>query len=154
MASRKNLRSAGVAGLIALALVVSGCSSSSDPDTWVEADETGKIEENFIRACTEGDDGNSDPADLADYATKQLRKRGVDVMTGVGTKAATATAVELADGSLIPTRTIVATIGNLVSQTNPATYRLRERLQAIVRSLVRNCLTSFRHLALRLYSTF
>jgi NADH:ubiquinone reductase (H+-translocating) len=52
------------------------------------------------------------PDDLADYATKQLRKRGVDVMTGVGTKAATATAVELADGSLIPTRTIVATIGN------------------------------------------
>jgi NADH dehydrogenase len=52
------------------------------------------------------------PADLADYATKQLRKRGVEVMTGVGTKAATATAVELGDGSLIPTRTIVATIGN------------------------------------------
>ena len=33
-------------------------------------------------------------------------------MTGVGTKSATSTAVELADGSLIPTRTIVATIGN------------------------------------------
>lgn len=67
MASRKNLRSASVAGLIALALVAGGCSSSSDPDTWVEADETGKIEENFIRACTEGDDGNSDAASLADY---------------------------------------------------------------------------------------
>lgn len=52
------------------------------------------------------------PTDLAEYATKQLRKRGVEVMTGVGTKAATSTAVELTDGSLIPTRTIVATIGN------------------------------------------
>lgn len=67
MASRKNLRSAGVAGVIALALVVGGCSSSSDPDTWDQADETGKIEENFIRACTEGDDGNSDADDLAAY---------------------------------------------------------------------------------------
>jgi NADH dehydrogenase len=52
------------------------------------------------------------PPDLADYATTQLRKRGVEVMTGVGTKAATSTAVELTNGSLIPTRTIVATIGN------------------------------------------
>jgi hypothetical protein len=85
MASRKNLRSAGVAGLIALALVVSGCSSSSDPDTWVEADETGKIEENFIRACTEGDDGNSDPADLADYcgcSYDRLRQEYADDFAG------------------------------------------------------------------------
>ena len=52
------------------------------------------------------------PADLAAYATKQLEKRGVEVMTGIGTKAATSTAVELADGRLIPTRTILATIGN------------------------------------------
>jgi NADH dehydrogenase len=41
-----------------------------------------------------------------------LQKRGVEVMTGIGTKAASATGVELADGRLIPTRTIVATIGN------------------------------------------
>ena len=37
---------------------------------------------------------------------------GIDVKTGVGTKSATSTAVELTDGSVIPTRTIVATIGN------------------------------------------
>ena len=52
------------------------------------------------------------PADLAAYATKHLQKRGVEVMTGIGTKSATSTAVELTNGSLIPTRTIVATIGN------------------------------------------
>src|SRR6185503_3526022 len=51
-------------------------------------------------------------ADLAEYATERLRMRGIDVKTGVGTKSATSTVVELADGSMIPTRTIVATIGN------------------------------------------
>ncbi|MGA8689955.1 MAG: FAD-dependent oxidoreductase [Methyloceanibacter sp.] len=52
------------------------------------------------------------PADLAEYATRRLKMHGIDVKTGVGTKAATSTAVELTDGSVIPTRTIVATIGN------------------------------------------
>ena len=52
------------------------------------------------------------PADLADYATKRMQMHGIEVKTGVGTKAATSTAVELTDGSVIPTRTIVATIGN------------------------------------------
>jgi len=52
------------------------------------------------------------PADLAEYATLRLRLHGIDVMTGTGTKSATSTGVELADGRLIPTRTIVATIGN------------------------------------------
>src|SRR6476619_2181555 len=52
------------------------------------------------------------PADLADYATKRMQMRGIDVKTGVGTKAATYSAVELTDGAVIPTRTIVATIGN------------------------------------------
>jgi NADH dehydrogenase len=52
------------------------------------------------------------PADLADYATKRMQMRGIDVKTGVGTKAATYSAVELTDGTVIPTRTIVATIGN------------------------------------------
>ena len=67
MASRTNLRSAAFAGLIAVALVASGCSSSSDPDDWVAADETGKIEENFLRACTEAGEGNTDPVELAAY---------------------------------------------------------------------------------------
>lgn len=67
MGSRTTFRSASIAGLFAFALVVAGCSSSSDPETWEAADETGKIEENFIRACTVGDDGNTEAAALADY---------------------------------------------------------------------------------------
>ncbi len=52
------------------------------------------------------------PADLADYATRRLQMHGVEVLTGVGTKSATGSAVELTDGRIIPTLTIVATIGN------------------------------------------
>jgi NADH dehydrogenase len=52
------------------------------------------------------------PAALADYATRRLKIHGVDVLTGVGTKSATGTGVELSDGRVIPTSTIVATIGN------------------------------------------
>lgn len=52
------------------------------------------------------------PADLATYATKQLEKHGIEVLTGVGTKTATGTAVELSDGRVLLTSTIVATIGN------------------------------------------
>ena len=52
------------------------------------------------------------PADLAEYATRRLRINGIQVLTGVGTKSATGTSVELNDGTVIPTNTIVATIGN------------------------------------------
>ena len=52
------------------------------------------------------------PADLAEYATRRLQIHGIEVLTGVGTKAATGTAVDLTDGRIIPTSTIVATIGN------------------------------------------
>jgi NADH dehydrogenase len=52
------------------------------------------------------------PADLAEYATRRLAIHGIEVLTGVGTKSATGTAVELTDGRIIPTSTIVATIGN------------------------------------------
>ncbi|MGH6802007.1 MAG: FAD-dependent oxidoreductase, partial [Methyloceanibacter sp.] len=52
------------------------------------------------------------PADLADYATRRLQIHGIEVLTGVGTKSATGTAVELTDGRIIPTSTIIATIGN------------------------------------------
>jgi len=68
MASRNNLRSASLAGLFAFALVLAGCSTSSDPDNWVDADAAGKIEQNFVRACTEADDGNTaNASSLADY---------------------------------------------------------------------------------------
>jgi NADH:ubiquinone reductase (H+-translocating) len=52
------------------------------------------------------------PAELAAYATRRLKIHGIEVLTGVGTKSATGTAVELTDGRIIPTSTIVATIGN------------------------------------------
>ncbi len=52
------------------------------------------------------------PADLAAYATQRLTIHGIEVLTGVGTKSATGTAVELTDRRIIPTSTIVATIGN------------------------------------------
>ena len=52
------------------------------------------------------------PADLAAYATRQLEKSGIEILTGVGTKTATGTAAELTDGRVISTSTIVATIGN------------------------------------------
>jgi len=52
------------------------------------------------------------PADLAEYATKNLRANGIEVLTGVGTKSATATGVALTDGRIINTSTVVATIGN------------------------------------------
>jgi NADH:quinone reductase (non-electrogenic) len=52
------------------------------------------------------------PADLAEYATQRLQIHGIDVLTGVGTKSATGSGVELTDGRIIPTSTIVATIGN------------------------------------------
>jgi NADH:ubiquinone reductase (H+-translocating) len=52
------------------------------------------------------------PADLAEYATRRPQLHGIQVLTGVGTKAATGTEVELTDGRIIPTSTIVAAIGN------------------------------------------
>ncbi|HET9272874.1 MAG TPA: NAD(P)/FAD-dependent oxidoreductase, partial [Methyloceanibacter sp.] len=52
------------------------------------------------------------PAELAAYATRRMQKNGIEVLTGIGTKSATGTAVELTDGRVIPTSTIVATIGN------------------------------------------
>jgi NADH dehydrogenase len=52
------------------------------------------------------------PAELAEYATKQLRKNGVEVLIGIGTKSATSTGVALTNGRIINTSTVVATIGN------------------------------------------
>ena len=52
------------------------------------------------------------PAELAEYATRRMTMNGIEVITGIGTKSATGTAVELTDGREIPTSTIVATIGN------------------------------------------
>src|SRR4029077_6648923 len=52
------------------------------------------------------------PADLAEYATRRLQIHGIEVLTGVGTKSASCSGVELTDRRFIRTSTIVATIGN------------------------------------------
>ena len=51
------------------------------------------------------------PEDLADYAKERLEKQGIEVLNGVGTDRATVTSVSLTNGEVLPTRTIVATIG-------------------------------------------
>lgn len=49
---------------------------------------------------------------LAAFATRKLAEKGITVRTGSGVSALTPTDVTLADGSVVPTRTVVATIGN------------------------------------------
>lgn len=52
------------------------------------------------------------PARLSDYAQRKLQHRGIEVRLNAGLVAATATSVQLDDGSSIDTATIVSTIGN------------------------------------------
>lgn len=52
------------------------------------------------------------PADLARYAHGVLAGRGIEFLLGHGIKSAAATALELDDGTIIETVTIVAAIGN------------------------------------------
>ncbi|MEM7718668.1 MAG: FAD-dependent oxidoreductase [Pseudomonadota bacterium] len=52
------------------------------------------------------------PESLGRYAKKQLEARGIEIMLGSGVASATGTRLTLSDGTHIPTRTIVATIGN------------------------------------------
>ena len=52
------------------------------------------------------------PAQLAEYAHRQLHKRGIDIRLNTGLKSASAQSVELDNGELIPTATLVSTIGN------------------------------------------
>ncbi|MEO0917825.1 MAG: FAD-dependent oxidoreductase, partial [Pseudomonadota bacterium] len=52
------------------------------------------------------------PASLGQYAQEQLEARGIEIMLGRGVASATGTQLTLTDGTKIPTRTIVATIGN------------------------------------------
>ena len=55
------------------------------------------------------------PESLGTYAMAKLEERGIEVMLGKGVASATGTRLILSDGSEIPTRTIVATIGNAPS---------------------------------------
>lgn len=68
MASRTNVRVASLFALVLLALVAAGCAQSSDPTTWEDALEEGNVEQNFVNACAEADDGATDDEQaLADY---------------------------------------------------------------------------------------
>ncbi len=55
------------------------------------------------------------PESLGRYAKKRLEDRGIEIMLGKGVASATGTRLTLTDGTEIPTRTIVATIGNAPS---------------------------------------
>jgi NADH:ubiquinone reductase (H+-translocating) len=49
---------------------------------------------------------------LADFGRRELEHKGIEVLTGSGISALTPTEAVLRDGSTLPTRTLVATIGN------------------------------------------
>jgi NADH dehydrogenase len=51
------------------------------------------------------------PDDLADFATRELRGRGIEVKTGVWMSGCTEDAVELSNGERIPSRTLCWTAG-------------------------------------------
>ena len=51
------------------------------------------------------------PADLGDYAVRELSGRGIDIRLGTSLNSVAADAVELATGERIPTRTVVWTAG-------------------------------------------
>ncbi|MEZ5165862.1 MAG: hypothetical protein R2695_04975 [Acidimicrobiales bacterium] len=50
----------------ALVLGLSGCAQSSDPTSWEQADEEGKVEENFLVSCVEADQGETADAKALD----------------------------------------------------------------------------------------
>jgi NADH:ubiquinone reductase (H+-translocating) len=50
-------------------------------------------------------------ADLAAFATSELRKRGIDVRTGTTVERISADSVELSDGEVVPCRTVAWTAG-------------------------------------------
>lgn len=56
------------------------------------------------------------PDKLGAYAAKKLKERGIEVMLNIGVASATGTRLITTNGDEIPTRTIVATIGNATSK--------------------------------------
>lgn len=55
------------------------------------------------------------PAKLGDYCSNLMRKRGLDLRLGCRVSSVTATQVILSDGTVIPTTTVVSTVGNAPS---------------------------------------
>lgn len=66
------------------------------------------------------------PESLSVYAQKQLEKHGIEVITNVGVNSATATSAELSTGEIVPTKTVVATIG---TGPNPLVQKLGLEMQ-------------------------
>ncbi|TCS64938.1 FAD-dependent oxidoreductase [Varunaivibrio sulfuroxidans] len=52
------------------------------------------------------------PEKLANYAQERLARQGIDVWLNTAVKSASATTVEMADGRILTSSTVVATIGN------------------------------------------
>ena len=52
------------------------------------------------------------PERLSEYAQRKLRRRGIEIKLSTGLVSATGTSVQLDDGSIIDTGTIVSTVGN------------------------------------------
>jgi hypothetical protein len=68
MASRKNFRLVFLVGVLGLALLLSGCSSSNDPTTWEEAEADGdKVRLNFVVSCEAANSNASDDGDVQSY---------------------------------------------------------------------------------------
>jgi NADH:ubiquinone reductase (H+-translocating) len=61
------------------------------------------------------------PEDLADFTAAELRRRGVEILTGTRLEGVTKTSVQLSNGDEVPTRTVVWTAGIAPS---PATQQL------------------------------
>ncbi|MCW2958987.1 MAG: NAD(P)/FAD-dependent oxidoreductase [Solirubrobacterales bacterium] len=51
------------------------------------------------------------PAPLADFSTRELRSRGIEIRTGTTLEAVTESTATLSDGDVVPTRTVVWTAG-------------------------------------------
>ncbi len=52
------------------------------------------------------------PERLSEYAQRKLRQRGIEIKLNSGLLSATASSVQLSDGSIVPAGTLVSTIGN------------------------------------------
>ena len=68
MDTRKNFRLVFLALLLGFAVVLAGCSSSNDPETWEEAEADGdKVRLNFMVSCEDANGDASDDGDVGSY---------------------------------------------------------------------------------------
>src|SRR5262245_2987782 len=69
---------------------------------------------------------------LAAFAARKLAQKGIQVLTNSGVSALTPTEVTLRDGSTLPTRTLVATIGNRPHPLLESLSCARSERQAVI----------------------